>query len=402
MRQVPASTYVEPLARLLVRFGANVQPGQVVGLGTEPGKEQLARAVAAEAYRAGAKFVDVQSFDMHVKRARALYADPESLAYVPPWIGERVLALGRLRGAMVVLTSPSDPHLMDGIDPELLGRDMLPHVRESSVVLAERTVNWTIGPCPTAEWAALAYPELGPRAALERLWEEIAHICRLDEPDPVTAWEQRMGRLLEVAAKLDRLGLDRLRYEGPGTDLTVGLLPGSRWQAARLKTVDGVLHAANIPTEEVFTTPDPQRAEGVVAATRPLFSSGALIEGLRVRFEAGRAVEIEAERNAGTLRALSERDPGGIHLGEVALVDRESRVGQLRRVFFETLLDENAASHIALGQGFPWAVAGEDRERINRSEIHVDFMIGSDELAVTGVTAAGEEVPLLCGGRWQI
>jgi|SRR5579875_835976 len=402
MREVRAPSHVDSLARLLVRFGANVQPGQVVGLGTEPGKEALARAVAAEAYRAGAKFVDVQCFDVHIKRARALYADPATLAYVPPWVGERVLALGRLRGAMIVLTSPTDPHLMDGIDPELLGRDMLPHVKESSVVLEERTVNWTIGPCPTADWAALAYPELGPEEALERLWSEIATICRLDEPDPVAAWERRMARLQQVAAALDRLQLDRLRYEGPGTNLTVGLLPGSRWQAARLRTLDGVLHAANIPTEEVFTTPDPERAEGVVSATRPLFSSGVLIEGLRMRFEEGRAVEIEAERNAGTLRALTERDPGGIRLGEVALVDCESRVGQRRRVFFETLLDENAASHIALGQGFPWAVAGEDRRRVNRSEVHVDFMIGSEELAVTGVTGAGEEVPLLRDGRFQL
>jgi aminopeptidase len=206
-----------------------------------------------------------------------------------------------------------------------------------------------------------------------------------------------------VSTKLDALALRSLRFEGPGTDLVVGLLPGSRWRSARLATVDGIVHVPNVPTEEVFTTPDPQRTEGIVTATKPLFASGVLITGLRVRFEAGRAVEIEAHQGASTLGALAGRDAGAARLGEVALVDRESRVGDLGTVFFDTLLDENAASHIALGQGLDFAVEGElDLGRVNGSEIHIDFMIGSTEVSVTGVSADGAEVPLLRGGAWQI
>jgi aminopeptidase len=181
------------------------------------------------------------------------------------------------------------------------------------------------------------------------------------------------------------------------------LFASSRWKCARLSTVDGIAHAPNLPTEEVFTTPDPTRVEGVVTSTKPLFQSGAVITGLKVRFEAGRAVAIDADEGAAVLRTLGERDEGALRLGEVALVDNESRIGRLGTVFYDTLLDENAASHIALGHGLDFAVDDpEDRKRVNSSQLHIDFMIGSDEVAVTGITGAGEEVPLLRGGTWQI
>jgi aminopeptidase len=392
---------IERLAELIVRFGANVQPGQVVGVASEPGKEALARAITASAYRAGAKFVDVSVFDIHLKRLRAKYADPDSLSWVPSWYGDRIIALGELHGATIALTGPVEPHLMRDVDPELLGRDMLPRVRESIEVLNQRTVNWTVAPCPTPGWASLVYPDLTGPEALDRLWQEIAHVCRLDEPDPVAAWDERLDRLDAVTRRLD--DLDAVRFEGPGTALTVGLLRSSRWQAARLRTVDGLVHAPNLPTEEVFTTPDPARVDGTVSSTKPLFASGALITGLRVRFEAGRAVQIDADEGADTLRTLCARDEGAARLGEVALVDRESRIGHLGTVFFDTLLDENAASHIALGQGFEFAVGDEaDRAQVNHSELHIDFMIGSDAVAVTGLRPGGDEVPLLRQGVWQV
>jgi aminopeptidase len=234
------------------------------------------------------------------------------------------------------------------------------------------------------------------------MWEDISHVCRLDEPDPVVAWEARLGLLSTVASKLTNLRFDSLRLEGPGTDLTVGLLPSSRWICAQMSTVEGISHTPNLPTEEVFTTPDPERVEGVVTATKPLFVSGAMITGLRVRFEGGRAVEVTADRGADTLRTLSQRDEGAARLGELALVDRESRIGSLGTVFFDTLLDENAASHIALGQGLAFTVGDEDRERINESQLHIDFMVGGDEVAVTGRTRAGEEVPVLREGAWRV
>jgi len=395
--------YVRPLAELAVSFGANVQRGQVVSVRSEPGKEQLARAIAEVAYERGAKFVDLTMFDMHFKRARVLHADPDTLDYVPPWIGERVLALGEHRAARIDLTGPAAPHVMDGLDPALVGKDMLPRVRESSAVVNARTTNWTIVPCPTPDWAELVHPGLDPERALDDLWRGIAHICRLDEPDPVAAWVARLDRLTAIAARLDAHGFDALRLEGPGTDLTVGLLPRAHWLAGRFTTIDGIVHAPNIPTEEVFTSPDPERVDGVVRASKPLFTAGALITGLRVRFERGRAVEIDADQGAGTLRTLARRDSGAARLGEVALVDRDSRVGALETVFFETLLDENAASHLALGHAFEFAVETEqDRGRINRSEIHIDFMVGSNDVAVTGLTRDGVEVPILRDGRWQI
>jgi len=395
--------YVRALAQLIVRLGANVQPGQIVALSSEPGKEPLTRAIAEVAYEQGAKFVDLSVFDVHLKRARALHAAPDTLGFVPPWIGERIRALGEHRCARIVLSGPVAPHVMDGVDPQLLGLDMLPAVRESIAVVNERTTNWTVAPCPSAEWAQLVHPELDPPAALERLWQEIAHICRLNTADPQAAWEARLDQLVAVADKLDQLRLDAVRFDGPGTELTVGLLGGSRWRCGRFSTVDGIAHAPNLPTEEVFTTPDPERVDGVVRATKPLYVSGALITGLQVRFEDGRAVEIEADQGAGTLRALSERDPGGARLGEVALVDREGRIGPLQTVYFDTLLDENAASHIALGQGYEMAVVGnQDIRRVNHSEIHIDFMIGSPELAVTGLRGDGAEIPLLRDATWQI
>jgi aminopeptidase len=395
--------YIQPLAELIVRFGANVQPGQIVSVGSEPGKEALARAIAEEAYRAGARFVDLSVFDVHLKRVRALHADPDTLTFVPPWYGEKVKALGEARAATIILAGPVAPHIMDGIDPALAGRDMLPALKESIEVVNDRTTNWTIAACPTQGWAELVHPELGPDAALERLWEQVAHVSRLDEPDPVATWRERLDRLVAVAERLNTLALDALHFEGPGTDLTVGLLGSSRFICGRFETREGIAHVPNLPTEEVFTTPDPERVDGVVRSTKPLFTSGQLIKGLSVRFDGGRAVQIDADEGADTLRALSQRDEGGARLGEVALVDREGRIGPLQTVFYETLLDENAASHLALGQGFGFAVdAPSDRERINGSEIHIDFMIGSDEVAVTGLTRDGRELPLLRGGAWQL
>jgi aminopeptidase len=395
--------HIRRLAELAVRFGANVQPGQIVVLSSEPGKEALARAVADAAYEHGALFVDLRVFDLYFKRARVLHADPDTLSYVPPWWGEQVLAYGEHRCARIGLTGPADPHVMDGVDLELLGRDTLPRVREANEVLNARTTNWCLIPCPTPEWSRLVHPDLEPDDAHDRLWEEIAHVCRLDEPDPVAAWGQRLDRLTGLCAKLDALRLDRLHFEGPGTDLAVGLLPGSRWHAARLQTVDGIEHVPNIPTEEVFTTPDPTRTEGHVTSTKPLELTGTTITGLRVRFEQGEAVEIDADVGATALSTLARQDDGGTRLGEVALVDRESRIGQLGTIFYDTLLDENAASHIALGQGLEFAVDGEEsRHRVNSSTIHVDFMIGSDDVAVTGTATDGHEVPLLRGGEWQL
>ncbi len=391
------------VADLYVEVGANVQPGQIVSLETEVGKEAFTRAVAESAYRHGAKFVDVQIFDPWIKRTRIQHADEDTLGFVPDWYGERILELGRQRAARIRLDGAVAPRLLDDLDPVRAGRDQLPRLKESMTVVAERTVNWTIGPAPTAGWAHVVFPELESADALAKLWEQVIHVLRIDEPDPIAAWRARQDELVAVAERLGARHFDAIRFRGEGTDLTVGLLPSSRWISARFSTVDGIEHAPNLPSEEVFTTPDPTRVDGHVTSTRPLVLGGTVVEGLKVRFEGGVAVDISADKGGEALATHADRDEGGRRLGELALVDGSGRIGPLGTVFYDTLLDENAASHIALGAAYAFAVGDEaDRQRANTSEIHVDFMIGRPDMEVDGLAADGTETPLLRDGSWAI
>ena len=394
---------LERFADLVVGFGANVQKGQIVAIGTEIGKEDFTRALAASAYRAGARFVDVSYFDLHVKRARIANADEETLGFVPSWYGDRILELGRQRCARIGLTGPAAPGLLDDLDPSLVGKDPLPFVKESGQVVNDRTTNWTAVPCPTAAWAELVHPNLPPDAAFEKLCEQIVHVCRLDEADPIAAWRARADVLVGTAQRLTDAAFDALHVTGPGTDLTVGLLPTSTWMAARFETVDGIVHMPNLPSEEVFTAPDPQRTDGVVRSTKPLVVGGSIIRGLEVEFREGRIVRIDAEENAEVLRGFAARDEGAARLGEVALVDGDGRIGALDTVFFDTLLDENAASHIAIGSAYRFTAGEADHERLNQSEIHIDFMIGGPDVDVHATPrAGGGRVPVLIDGTWRI
>ena len=388
----------------LAVHGANIQPGQVVGITTELGQEELVRAVAAAAYGRGAKFVDAFYFDPWLKRERILHADPETLDYVPPWLAARMATLGERADATITLTGVVSPDALDGVDPALSGRDRLPWVNERGRVVSERLINWTIVPCPHPEWAKLVFPDRAPDEAYEELWQQLWHVLRLDEPDPDAAWDERSDALKRSAALLTERRFDALELEGPGTELTIGLLPTSTWGGGGFVTRNGLPHLPNIPTEEVFTSPDPTRTEGFVTATKPLvIRDGTIVRGLRVRFEGGRAVEVDADENVGAIRAQIETDEGAARLGEVALVDRQGRIGPLGTVFYDTLLDENAASHLAFGQGFPFVVdSPDDKRRVNASAIHIDFMIGSPELRISGVTSDGDTVPVLVGGHWQI
>lgn len=388
------------LADLAVRVGANVQPGQVVSVSGRPGQEELVRAIADSAYRNGARYVDVAWFDPHVKRSRLLHAADDTLEWVPPWLGGRATALGDMAAAAIALAGPTAPGLFDDVDPARAGRDRLPSVREGIEAVMAAKINWTVVPCPNPAWAALVFPDRGPSEAMARLWHEIAHICRLDEDDPAEAWRLRSEELADSARRLNARALSALRFVGPGTDLTVGLLPGSRWVGGADARRDGLVHLPNIPTEEVFTTPDPARTEGVVAATRPLDVGGTVVTGLRMRFEGGRAVEIDADDGAEVLRRRAAVDEGACRLGEVALVDGSGRIGPLGTVFFDTLLDENATGHIALGAGYPKGATDDEAGRINDSEIHIDFMIGGPQVTVLGIDAAGGESVVLRDGTW--
>jgi aminopeptidase len=394
-------------ARLAVRVGANVQPGQVLGVSAQLEHAPLARAIAAEAYEAGASFVDVLYSDPHVRKAQIELAPEDQLAHSPPWIVSRAEEIGRRRGAWISITGTAEPELFAQLDGRRVG---LARMQELARVLLEQTdqslVNWTVVSYPNEGWAETMFGE----PDVERLWDALVKVVRLDEPDPEAAWGDHVHRLETRARSLNAHGFDALRFRGPSTDLTVGLHQGGIWHAALDETVEGVRHVANMPTEEVYTSPDARRTEGVVRSTRPLVIGGTVVRDLEIRFEAGKAVDVRASSGEEMMRTHVTSDEGAARLGEVALVDGTSRVGQTGLTFFDTLLDENATCHIAFGGAIIQAVAGSEswspEERaakgVNYSTIHTDFMIGGPDVEVDGITAEGEEVPLLRDDVWLL
>ena len=313
---------ISGFADLIVGYAANVQPGQVVAVLSEPGKEDLTRAVAAAAYRRGAKFVDVWYFDQLVKRERIEHAAEDTLDYVPPWWGERLLALGELGASRIALNGPAAPGALDDLDPARAGRDRCRrsggrHGRQRPLDELDRRAR------PDAGLGRGCAPGPGARRPRYRkLWEQIVHVCRLDEPDPVAAWAERTAELNGAAERLRALDLDALHFDGPGTDLTVGLLPTHSWLSARV-------HARRRPapprtSRRRRSSPRPTRSASTASSARRCRSStsGSIIRGIEVRFEGGRAVSIEAEQGADVLQRPPHATPGASRLGEVALVDR--------------------------------------------------------------------------------
>jgi aminopeptidase len=400
-----AADRLERYARLAVRVGLNLQPGQVLGVSALIEHAPLARAIAGEAYKAGARYVDVLYSDQHVRRSHIELAAEGELGHSPPWLVRRFRELGEIGGAICAITGNPEPELFSDLDGERVGKARMREVAEASLELTDGLCNWTIVAYPNEGWAQTVFGE----PDVERLWDAVGQAVRLDQPDPVAAWREHIARLQERATALNERRFDHLRYRGPGTDLTIGLHPDSEWQAA-LDESRGIEHVANMPTEEVFTTPDARRADGTVRSTLPLQIQGNIVRDLEVRFENGRAVEVRAGSGEDVMRAHIATDEGSTRLGEVALVDGHSAVGNTGLVFYDTLFDENASSHIALGasivQALPWAAELSPDERhargANHSSIHTDFMIGSNELEVDGVTAGGEAVPILRGGDWLL
>jgi aminopeptidase len=400
-----ADQRLEAYARLAVQVGLNLQPGQTLGINALIEHAPLVRAISREAYAAGARYVDVLYSDQHVRRAHIEQADEDRLGYSPPWLVRRLKEFGEIGGALCAITGNPEPELFSDLDGERVGKARMREVAEASLELTDGLCNWTIVAYPTEGWATTVLGE----PDVERLWEAVGQAVRLDQPDPVAAWRGHIERLQQRAQSLNERRFDHLRYRGPGTDLTIGLHPDCEWRAA-LDESNGIKHVANMPTEEVFTTPDWRRTEGTVRATLPLQIQGNIVRGLEVRFEGGRAIEVTAQSGEDVMRTHVATDDGGARLGEVALVDGHSAVGNTGLVFYDTLFDENAASHIALGasivQAVPWAQELPPEERVergvNHSSIHTDFMIGSNELEVDGVTADGEAVPILRNGDWQL
>jgi aminopeptidase len=398
------------LAAVAVEVGLGLQRGQELLMTAPLEALPLARKITEHAYRAGAALVTTLYTDEEATLLRYHYAPDESFDRAAKWFYDGMGAAFRSGSARLAIAG-GNPALLSKEDPEKVSRAnraVSQAYRPALELITRHAINWTIVASATPAWAAALFPGEAPEAALTKLWELIFSTTRINAADPVSAWRTHDASLQKRSAYLNEKRYAALQYRGPGTDFLLGLADDHLWLGGGTTAGNGIYCVANMPTEEVFTTPHKDRAEGTVTATKPLSYQGTMIEGIRVRFEKGRIVEAHASKGEEVLRKLIETDDGAGRLGEVALVPHSSPIASSGQVFLHTLFDENAASHIALGQAYSSCLREGDKltpeqlaERgANSSLIHVDWMIGSSELDIDGITGSGAAEPLMRQGEW--
>ncbi|NVN01177.1 MULTISPECIES: aminopeptidase [Asaia] len=406
----PFAERLDRLGEVAIRIGLNLQPGQELVISAPLEAVPLVRRLTEHAYRAGASLVTTQYSDDETTLARYRFASDESLDTSAAWMADGIARAYREGAARLAITG-ANPTLLNGQDPKRVSRASRAASRanrEAMEIITRFDTNWTIVAYATANWAAQVFPDLPPEQAQARLWDAIFASSRLETPDPVIAWKQHNATLHAKAAMLNERRFDSLHFTGPGTDLLVGLADGHAWAGGAEHTTNGIECNPNIPTEEVFTTPHSHRVSGHVASTKPLFHQGTLIDDIRVTFADGRIIESHAAKGEDALRRILETDDGAARLGEVALVPHASPISDTGILFRNTLFDENASSHIALGQAYTkclFDTEGATPEELaargaNTSMIHIDWMIGSNEIDLDGVHQDGARTPLMRKGEW--
>lgn len=396
-------------ADVAVRVGINLQEGQYVLIQAKLEHAPLVRILTERAYTAGARYVSVIYHDDHVRKAMITHGDDEALSWTPPHLVAAMQHIEDTGGARISVTGDAQPALLSDLDPSRVGKSkMLEFAKLNMGQINRRSVSWTIVACPNEGWAEAVLGE----PDVDRLWDAVARATRLYEDDPVAAWQEHIARLSQRVQAMNSRGFDLLHFEGEGTDLQIGLHRDGRWVSAGFETAAGIPHVPNLPTEEVFSTPDFRRVQGTVSATRPLQLSaeGVTVKDLQVTFQEGKAVAVSASAGGEVVQAQMAIDPGAARLGEVALVDRASAVGATGITFNNTLFDENATAHIAYGSAYTFCVDGAKglspdelvARGINHSSVHTDFMVGGPGVKVTGVTNSGDRVTIIEDDTWQL
>ncbi len=395
-------------ADVVVKVGLNLRKGQKLSIRAIIEDAPFIRKVTESAYKAGAKYVDVLWVDERLTRIRFEYADPESLTETPNWLFSRFEEHYQNGEAELAVYS-TDPDLLAGIDPELIARERTARAQKFEPLRKyENVSNWCVVATASPAWARKVFPDLSTEDAQSKLWEAIFNACRIDLPDPIEAWKIHTSKLSKYKDHLTNKHFDALHYRAPGTDLIVGLPENHVWQGAEASFKNGITNTVNIPTEEVFTLPHKDRVDGIVAATRPLNLSGRLIEDFSLTFENGRAVKVNAKNGGEDFGKLIETDESACRLGEAALVPNSSPISQRGHLFYNTLFDENASCHLAVGNAYrDTMLKGVDMtdEEFqshggNKSLIHTDFMIGSEHLGIDGIHKDGTREPIMRKGEW--